>query len=90
MESTQFTGELVKGLIAILGLITTFYVMFYKPLHEVTIQLVKLNSNLENLNESDKRQNTIIADHEIRIQENRIDITKILSGEIHFTKDRRP
>ena len=51
---------------------------------------VKLNSNLENLNESDKRQNTIIADHEIRIQENRIDITKILSGEIHFTKDRRP
>ena len=90
MESTQFTGELVKGLIAILGLITTFYVMFYKPLHEVTIHLVKLNSNLENLNESDKRQNTIIADHEIRIQENRIDITKILSGEIHFTKDRRP
>ena len=90
MESTQFTGELVKGLIAIFGLITTFYVMFYKPLHEVTIQLVKLNSNLENLNESDKRQNTIIADHEIRIQENRIDITKILSGEIHFTKDRRP
>ena len=90
MESTQFTGELVKGLIAILGLITTFYVMFYKPLHEVTIQLVKLNSNLENLKESDKRQNTIIADHEIRIQENRIDITKILSGEIHFTKDRRP
>ena len=90
MESTQFTGELVKGLIAIFGLLTTFYVMFYKPLHEVTIQLVKLNSNLENLNESDKRQNTIIADHEIRIQENRIDITKILSGEIHFTKDRRP
>lgn len=61
-------------IVALLGFVGTSYTMFYKPTHDLTIQMVKLNENLETLKDSDVRQNGLldeygktINDHEIRI-----------------------
>ena len=61
-------------IVALLGFVGTSYTMFYKPTHDLMIQMVKLNENLETLKDSDIKQDALlekhgdlIHDHEIRI-----------------------
>lgn len=61
-------------IVSLLGFIGTAYIMFYKPMHQLNIQLVKMNLNFEHMREGDNirdkrigRHSEKIDDHEKRI-----------------------
>lgn len=73
-------------ILSLLGFIGTMYSMFYKPTHELKIEIVKLNSNLEHLRESDTNQNARLNRHSDKLDDHDKRII-ILEG-TKFVKDR--
>lgn len=66
--------EVFKVVVALLTFVGTAYGMFYKPTHELKIEITKLNATLNSVRDSDRRQeqtlnrhNDILNDHETRI-----------------------
>ncbi|QIK57758.1 hypothetical protein G7059_07860 [Erysipelothrix sp. HDW6A] len=69
-----------------LGFVGTAYTMFYKPTHNLTIEIVKLNANLEHLNRSDISQNKRLDNHSELIDDHEKRLIVIEST--NFIKDR--
>jgi cytochrome c biogenesis factor len=86
MDNNQL-GSLVVGLGVVLGLIGTVYSMIYKPIHSVSLELVRLNTNLENLRLNDDKQNKTLDIHGIKLADHDKDITR-LNMEVRYIKDR--
>ena len=72
--------------VALLGFVGTSYTMFYKPTHDLTIQMVKLNENLETLKDSDVRQNGLLDEYGKKINNHEIRIDRLERTE--FIKNR--
>ena len=72
--------------VAMFGFVATMYTMFYKPSHELKIEIVKLISELEFLNKDNAEQNKRLDKHEQLIDNNKTDIIHIKNQ--LFIKDR--
>ena len=81
----EWTVFLTLG--TILAFVGTMYSMFYKPTHELKIEIVKLNSNLETLKDSDKSQNKRIKASEESINKIKLDVST-LKTDVKYIKDR--
>ena len=73
-------------IVALLGFVGTSYTMFYKPTHDLTIQMIKLNENLETLKDSDVRQNGLLDEYGKKINNHEIRIDRLERTE--FIKHR--
>lgn len=72
--------------VALLGFIGTVYKMFYQPIHELIIEMTKMNANFENMRQGDNirdtrinRHSEKIDDHEKRI--NKLEFSKVYTNE---------
>ena len=73
-------------LASILGFMATMYTMFYKPTHELKIEIVKLTTELISMRSDNENQDRKIEKNEERIDNHEIRLVKIEST--HYIKDR--
>lgn len=73
---------LIVGGGTLLGFIATVYKMFYKPMHELIIQMTKMNSNFEHMRESDN-----IRDNRINRHSDKLDDHEKRIGRLEYTKN---
>ena len=74
-------------IVSLLGFIGTVYTMFYKPIHELTLTIERLNINLEHVKKNDSKQDDKIDRHEDILNTHNIRITKL--EQTNFIKDRK-
>ena len=69
---------------SILGFMATMYTMFYKPTHELKIEIVKLTTELISMRKDNDNQDRKIEKNETRIDDHEIRLVKIENK--HFKK----
>lgn len=62
---------------ALLGFIGTSYAMFYKPSHELKIEIVKLNENLSAVNKKSEEHDDTLREHGKRLSNHEIRIDRL-------------
>ena len=71
---------------SILGFMATMYTMFYKPTHELKIEIVKLTTELISMRNDNENQDRRIENNESRISNHEIRLVKIENTQ--YIKDR--
>ena len=56
-----------QTIVAVLGLVGTFYAMFYKPMHELNVTIKVLIANFENSQEKDVVRDQRLNNHSAKI-----------------------
>lgn len=73
-------------IVALFGFVATMYGMFYKPTHELKIEIVKLNANFEAINERDEVQNKRLDAHSVRLDKHGDSLLR-LDIDVKYLKD---
>jgi hypothetical protein len=68
---------LVVGGGTLLAFIGTVYKMFYKPIHELIVQMTIMNTNFENMTRNDDIRDNRLNRHSEKIDEHDKRITKL-------------
>lgn len=73
--------------VSIIGFSGTMYSMFYKPTHELKLEIVKLNGTLEGIRKNDDKQDKRLDEHNGKLDNHEHRITVLENTKFIKSRD---